>query len=62
MELTNQYSRILGQEDKESVSDAVILDEASTPIENRDVTQIAATETDGITINRTKKGILINVK
>ena len=57
MELRNQHSGILGQEDMESVADAIILDEAPTPIENRDVSHIEPTETDGITINRTKTGI-----
>lgn len=57
MEPTNQHNGISFQENTESVTDAVILDETSTPIENRDISHIEPTETDGITINRTKKGI-----
>jgi hypothetical protein len=39
------------------VSDAVVLDERGGRIEHRDLGQIAVTEIDGITINRTRSGI-----
>jgi Domain of unknown function (DUF932) len=57
MESTNPPSGISLSMNIETVDDAVILDEISTPVENRDVSSISATETDGITINRSKAGI-----
>ena len=57
MEHTNHSPRISLPTNRDSVVNAIVLDETSIPIENRDITQIQPTETDGITINRTKAGI-----
>ncbi len=57
MEPRNHKTEISLSTNPKSVFDVVILDESSTPIENRDVSHIEPTETDGITINCTKTGI-----
>ncbi len=57
MKPTNQHDGISLPVNDESATDAVLLDKTSTPIVNRDISHIEPTDTDGITINRTKKGI-----
>ena len=57
MENRNHNAEITLSTNPESVVDVLILDESSTPIRNQDVSHIDPTETDGITINRTQKGI-----
>ncbi|GAB5520383.1 MAG: hypothetical protein RhofKO_26340 [Rhodothermales bacterium] len=48
---------VLISHDTGTTTDAIVLDETQGRTEHRDLSDIAATETDGITINRTKSGI-----
>ena len=41
----------------DGASDAVVLDETTSPVLHRDLSQIEVTDLDGITINRTKTGL-----